>query len=71
MKAVNNCLWFWMACCKVRCKFPTKIGCGTRFALSPAMGDDFAPAQLWEWMKADGLFDVVMNVQLHRIIGLP
>ena len=48
-----------------------KIGCEARFALSPAMGGDFAPAQLWEWMKADGLFDVVLNVQLHRIIGLP
>ena len=49
-----------------------EIGCKARFALSPAMVEGhFDPAMLWEWMKAEGLFDVVLNCQLHRILGLP
>jgi len=56
--AVGNMMWL------------REIGCKARFALSPVMGI-LEPAQLWEWMKADGLFDVVLNIQLHKLISLP
>jgi 7-carboxy-7-deazaguanine synthase len=42
-------------------------GCEARFAFSPMWGI-LDPAQLFDWLQKDQLFDVILNLQLHKII---
>ena len=44
-----------------------KGGCDAPFAFSPIHGM-FDPAELIDWMKRDRLFDVIINLQLHKYI---
>ena len=41
------------------------LECYATFAFSPAQ-DKIDPADLIEWMKEDKLFDVIVNLQLHK-----
>ena len=44
-------------------------GCGARFAWSPNF-DVLNTTDLLDWMSGEGLFDDVLNVQLHKLLPL-
>ena len=43
------------------------VGCFAKFAFSP-VHNVLDPAELIEWMKEDKLFDVIVNLQIHKYI---
>lgn len=47
------------------------MGCKARMALSPAMGaGSFNGSMLWQWMVEAEVFDMTLNVQIHKLMGL-
>jgi 7-carboxy-7-deazaguanine synthase len=41
-----------------------------RFAFSPMYGE-LPPMRLFSWLEEAKIFDAVLNIQLHKLIGLP
>ena len=46
-----------------------KKGCKANFAFGTVY-EELAPSVLIEWLKRDEIFDVQINVQLHKLLGL-
>ena len=47
-----------------------KIGCRAKFAFSPMYGDFKLNQDLLIWLKEDSLFNIFINYQLHKCMGL-
>jgi 7-carboxy-7-deazaguanine synthase len=41
-----------------------------RYAFSPAF-EKLPPMRLFSWLEEEKLYDVILNIQLHKLIGLP
>lgn len=54
---------------KLVCSILRKKGCGATFAFSPVR-NILNPSELIDWMKRDRLFEVIINLQLHKYIWI-
>lgn len=46
-----------------------ELGCNANFAFSPVFGTD-VQKNLVDWLVKDELFDVIVNIQIHKFLGI-